>query len=379
MQSLTILLLAALACAAHAFVPATPFGHAASSFLCKRNLAGARPPCFEQARPKSKSSVLPLTMSQVYDLVVVGGGPVGLTAAVAATAVGKKAIIIDGTPRHLVQFTGPTGIFSKALRDSALRVDVPTLRSMGIRDSVIWNQVIGMSSAILRGNGLKNLGALQLKHIPHMRGTASFISSNKLLVSQDGAEAGKGVEVEGTKILVATGSQAYRVPGLAYDDKLVFDSDTIKNLNFLPKSIAIIGAGLIAVEYARIFSRLQCEVTLLVRQQSLGVAFKRIGMDPDVAIELEKDLNENKVKILYNVEVKDIEKPNDYGDYKDGPSKPLVIKLKQPDAKWWGIGQPPAPTLTTTEIHAEVMICPQKSMPSDHLADRSIPVLARCS
>ena len=83
----------------------------------------------------------PRMQAETYDLVVIGGGPVGITAALTATAAGRTVALIDGTPKNLVPFTGPTGIYSKALRDTALKVDVNTLRTMGLHDNVVWNQV----------------------------------------------------------------------------------------------------------------------------------------------------------------------------------------------------------------------------------------------
>ena len=93
--------------------------------------------------PKNRNLVADkLTMqSDTYDLLVIGGGPVGLTAALVATAAGRTVALVDGTPKNLVPFTGPTGIFSKALRDTAMKVDVNTLRTMGLHDNVVWNQV----------------------------------------------------------------------------------------------------------------------------------------------------------------------------------------------------------------------------------------------
>ena len=80
----------------------------------------------------------PVQKSNRFDLLIIGGGPVGVTAALRAAALGRTAILIDNTPPKQFQFTGPTGLFSKALRDSALRIDVPVLRSMGIVDTAIW-------------------------------------------------------------------------------------------------------------------------------------------------------------------------------------------------------------------------------------------------
>ena len=87
----------------------------------------------------------PVQKSNRFDLLIIGGGPVGVTAALRAAALGRTAILIDNTPPKQFQFTGPTGLFSKALRDSALRIDVAVLRSMNIDDEAIWNQVVDAS------------------------------------------------------------------------------------------------------------------------------------------------------------------------------------------------------------------------------------------
>jgi NAD(P) transhydrogenase len=282
-----------------------------------------------------------------YDIIVIGGGPVGLSAAQAATAQGRKSLIIDNTPRSLVQFTGPTGIFSKALRDTAKKVDVMTLRGMGLRDGVVWRQIQDMTFDVLRTNGLNNLKEMQTKHIPHLRGNASFVDSNTLSIHQSGSQS---VEVKGKTILIATGSTAYRLPSIPYDETRVFDSDTIKGLSFLPKSVTIIGAGIIAVEYARIFTKLQCRVTMIVRQRSLDVAFKRIGIDSGIAVQLQKDLNLNKVRIVFNAQVSAVEKP-DLQLEDSSRRQPLTLTLTTPD------GQPHPVNQISTEVTMLTALC----------------------
>jgi thioredoxin reductase len=80
----------------------------------------------------------------VYDLAVIGAGPVGVTAALAAAARNKKVVLIDA-PRASgmlmnevtgedLSLGGPTGLFGKALRDSSKRIKVATLRGMGLRE-----------------------------------------------------------------------------------------------------------------------------------------------------------------------------------------------------------------------------------------------------
>jgi pyruvate/2-oxoglutarate dehydrogenase complex dihydrolipoamide dehydrogenase (E3) component len=68
-------------------------------------------------------------------------------------------------------------------------------------------------------------------------------------------------------VLVATGSRAFRPPGVPFGDPRVLDSDLINGLEFLPRSIAITGSGIIAVEYAKIFQRLGADVTMLIRDK----------------------------------------------------------------------------------------------------------------
>ena len=184
------------------------------------------------------------------------------------------------------------------------------------------------------------MGVLQSKHIPFIRGQAAFVDSNTLKVEQEDSSA---VNVRAKNILVATGSTAYRIPDLPYDDLNIFDSDTIKKLSFLPKSVTIIGAGLIGIEYARIFSRLQCRVTMIVRQNGLDVALKRIGIDRDVGIQLQKDLNLNKVRIIFNAQVSKVVKPPVPADQPDA-RRALILQLTTADGK-------PHPT---PEIRSEV-------------------------
>ena len=76
-----------------------------------------------------------------FDLVVVGAGPVGVRAALRAAELGTKVLLCDGSPTSEVSFGGPTGLFSKALRDTAKRVTVDAYRSLGMDDESIWTQV----------------------------------------------------------------------------------------------------------------------------------------------------------------------------------------------------------------------------------------------
>lgn len=256
-----------------------------------------------------------------YDLVVLGAGPTGLTAALKAANFGRSVLIVDATPKRQVQFTGPTGLFSKALRDSAKKVDVITLRNMGLRDVTVWRQVKEMTSDVMRNTGLSNLKAVQLGRIPHLRGTARLLGQGRVQVTY--LDSDRTTEVRGKRVLVATGSRPYRLPAIPYDDRAVFDSDTIRALDFLPKTVCIVGAGIIAIEFAKIFAQLDCRVTMLVRQRSLDVALRRIGVDEDIALNLQKDLCLNKVRIIFDVETHTISNPD------PSSARPMRVELKR--------------------------------------------------
>jgi len=112
---------------------------------------------------------------------------------------------------------------------------------------------------------------------------------------------------------------------IPFDDTRIFDSDTINTLNFLPKSVAIVGSGIIAIEYAKIFRKLGVKVSMLVRSGVLS-ALERIGLDSDIASKLIHVLREDDVDIFESTTVENFDVPLHRRD-------PIALKLKssQPD------------------------------------------------
>ena len=158
----------------------------------------------------------PVQKSNRFDLLIIGGGPVGVTAALRAAALGRTAILIDNTPPKQFQFTGPTGLFSKALRDSALRIDVAVLRSMNIDDEAIWNQVDGSVQKILRQSGDNNAGALAMERVPSLRGRGTLVvpaedCTARCSIAVLRPNQAKPNILQADQVLLATGSRALRM------------------------------------------------------------------------------------------------------------------------------------------------------------------------
>ena len=119
------------------------------------------------------------------------------------------------------------------------------------------------SSPDIRDNSVKALEKLlEDLRVDHLRARATIVSGEALVAK---TAAGAEHSISASNILVATGSSPTRPKTIPFDDRQIFDSDSIAKLSFLPKTVVISGAGIIAIEYAKIFRKLGADVTMLVR------------------------------------------------------------------------------------------------------------------
>jgi NAD(P) transhydrogenase len=265
-----------------------------------------------------------------YDVVIIGGGPVGVAAAMKSAVLGHRCIIVDKPkatplPNGLdVSFGGPTGLFSKALRDVGKHVDVPSLQGMHLDDDVVWKQVSNSCLRLASANATHQVKKLEKFKIDYLQAAATVVNAQAVLVNQgDGSDPSI---LQTDYVLVATGSKPMRPKEVPFDDYRIFDSDTINTLSFLPKSVVVLGSGIIAIEYAKIFRKLGVKVYMLVRSQCLS-ALERIGLDHDIAAKLIDVLVQDDVDIFENTTVEAWDVP---ADREDGP---ITLKLKSKDPK----------------------------------------------
>jgi NAD(P) transhydrogenase len=193
-------------------------------------------------RARSTGSQLRMTDTP-YDLAVIGAGPVGAQAAMVAASppYSKKVVLIDA-PRASgmlmneatnedLSIGGPTGLFSKALRDTSKQIKVSTLRGMGLREESVWNEVIGNCVDLASSNAQDVMRQLAFCGVQYVRGFASFPDSGgtkSLIVDYED----HSIEtIKADKILIATGSTPFRPEGIPFDGVRVFDSDSINQVS----------------------------------------------------------------------------------------------------------------------------------------------------
>jgi NAD(P) transhydrogenase len=209
--------------------------------------------------------------------------------------------------------------------------------------SSIWNEIINSCVDLASSNAQDIRRQLEENGVDYIEGLGCFPDSgdsHSLCVTQKPNSDDPPQIVTSDKILVATGSTPFRQEGIPFDGKRIFDSDSINQLDFLPKSIAITGSGVIAAEFAKIYRNLGVDVTMIIRDKSPRNALMKIGLDKDVSATLVADMVRSGIHIERNAQVGTFSV-----DYKN-PRAPISITL---EAKGGG----PRPTGAPTELRVD--------------------------
>jgi NAD(P) transhydrogenase len=197
-----------------------------------------------------------------YDLICIGSGPAGQRAAIQAAKLGKRAAVIERsrTAGGICIDTGT--IPSKTFREAVRRVySRPGLEATDNHDRVrptMAQLVKHVSSVIQRESGNVH-DALARNDIRLIHGRASFEGPHILVVTnEEGAR-----RVTAQNVLIAVGTTPSKPSGVECDDKTITTSDTVLNMDQLPRTMAVVGAGVIGIEYASMFAALGVQVTVI--------------------------------------------------------------------------------------------------------------------
>jgi NAD(P) transhydrogenase len=207
-----------------------------------------------------------------YDLLVLGSGPGGQKAAIAAAKLGHRAAVVER--RHMLGGvcinTGT--VPSKTLREAVLYLTGLNMRDLygqsyrvkadiTIQDLLSRTQhVIGREVEVVRSQLFRN-GV----HLVH--GTGRFLDPHTIAVRPHDSDV--DTRITAGRVVIATGTRPARPPEVAFDGQRIVDSDGILNLEEVPASMVVVGAGVIGVEYASMFAALGCRVTLVERRDQM--------------------------------------------------------------------------------------------------------------
>ena len=201
---------------------------------------------------------------QRFDLICLGSGPAGQKAAIQAAKAGFRAAVVEREPQVggacLLSGTIP----SKALREQAMRY-----RRMRGCASALAVELSGDAplSALLQG--VENVIAAQDRYLQAQlaRNQVELIRGRGVLKDAERVEVerldGSRSALQAPRILLATGSRPRHVASVEVDHEYILDSDSILSLPYIPRSLIVLGSGVIACEYASIFAALGCAVTLV--------------------------------------------------------------------------------------------------------------------
>lgn len=237
-----------------------------------------------------------------YDLIIIGSGPAGEKAAVKAAYYGKQVAIVEKRGDLGGAGTNTGTLPSKTLKETALYysglgdkglfgVDKELEHAASAQDFFFRkNQVVEEQEEGIEKN-------FKLHNIEIFQGTGTL--KDRHTVTVDGKDA---CELSGSFILIATGSYPFHPPGIPFDGKFVHDSDSILAINRIPKSMVIVGAGVIGCEYATIFAIMGTKVKLVNSREEI-LTF----LDREICRELMEDMEKAGVEFVLGSRIDGVE------------------------------------------------------------------------
>jgi NAD(P) transhydrogenase len=236
-----------------------------------------------------------------YDLVVIGSGPGGQKAAIAAAKLGKSVAVIEHG-RMLGGVCTNTGtIPSKTLREAVIYLTGIAQRelygaSYRVKENITPADLISRTQHVIDKEQDVVRSQLMRNRVELYTGHGRFIDEHTVLVEDP--TRGDHVNISGRYIVIATGTKPARPPGVEFDEQRVLDSDGILDLKFIPASMVVVGAGVIGIEYASMFAALGTKVTVIEKRDAM-LDF----CDPEIVEALQFHLRDLAVTFRFSEEV----------------------------------------------------------------------------
>lgn len=248
-------------------------------------------------------------MNELYaDYVVIGSGPAGQKAAIQAAKLGKSVLMVEKN-LHLGGACLNSGtIPSKSLREAILDLTGFYERSFyGLKDVVKevsindlnfrLHRVLDVQRKMLHRQFEKN-------HIRVVQGSARFENAQDILVVNE--ETATSFKIRGENYLIATGSKPRNPMNVPFDNERVLDSTRLLAIDRVPKTLIVLGGGIIGSEYASFFATLGAEVTVVDKRGHLLPL-----LDTEIGLHLQEALTDIGLKVLGGKELEHIQRRGD--------------------------------------------------------------------
>lgn len=237
--------------------------------------------------------------SNSFDLVVLGGGTGGYSAAFRAGQLGLKVALVDDQPKLGGTCLHWGCIPTKAMLESAEfyeRINRASEYGIEVAKASVDYAVVARRRQGIVDRMAKGLGSLVKKNkVEYIRGRGTLQAGRKIKVAKltdDGSPDGE-ITLDATDVIVATGSRVKSLPGLEPDGQSIVTSDEVATGDRLPKSIVVVGAGAVGVEFASFFHDMGTDVTLLEYLPAVTPL-----EDADVSKELERSFSRRGIKVM---------------------------------------------------------------------------------
>ncbi len=240
-----------------------------------------------------------------YDLIIVGGGAAGFSAATRASELGARTLMVNGglpiggtcvnvgcvPSKILIEMSNNYYYGSKSRYDS---VDGACVSSFKFPEAM--DEVRKMVLQLRKSNYIDVSSSFS--NFSYVEGHAKFVSPTEIEVN--------GTKYSGKKFVISTGSRPRIIPFKGLDEVETLTSREIFNLKDLPEHLVIIGAGAIGLEMAQVFRHFGSEVTVIERMPQILP-----NTDPEIAIELQNSLEEEGIQFLLNASITQLKNDSD--------------------------------------------------------------------
>ena len=240
-----------------------------------------------------------------YDILVIGSGPAGQRAAIQSAKLDKRTALIERKAVLGGVCINSGTIPSKTLREAVIYLSGFRLRSIygesyTVKQNITMEDLLFRTEYVIRHEIDVTRHQLQRNGVEMINAEAAFVdphTARLTMVDHSGERT-----VTAANVLIATGTEATRDPKIPFDGQNIFVSDDILTLRKLPRTLAVVGAGVVGCEYASIFSALGVRVTLVDRTRRL-LPF----VDAEVVESLDYHLRQNRMTLRFSETVSGIE------------------------------------------------------------------------